>query len=106
MSDLELRRLAHFIVLEMASNENLIVAMAKAQKKVMKKETRLVSAKEAARIIGISVWQLYHIKDDKAGLPRFSYIKCGKGKSGTLKFNAITLVDEYARYVASLKGEN
>lgn len=44
-------RLAHFIVLEQTSET----------------PNRFVSAEEAAVILGISVWQLYRIKDDENG---------------------------------------
>ena len=107
MTDGELRRLAHFIVLEQASSKEWMEAFAKEYARITKgKETpkRFVSAKQAAVILGISVWQLYRIKDDENGKPRFSYIKSGTEKSSTLKFNAATLVEEYERYISS-KGE-
>ncbi|MBR5728594.1 MAG: hypothetical protein IKX61_00070 [Prevotella sp.] len=103
MTNGELERLGHYIMLEMVSSEAWMDAFARAFAKVTKgKETpkRFVSAKEAARILGISVWQLYRIKDDENGKPRFSYIKSGTEKSSTLKFNAATLVEEYERYIS------
>ena len=105
MSDIELRRLAHYIVLEQASNEEWMNSFAKAQSRLMKSEKTksLISAKKAAEMLGISVWQLYRIKDDEDGVPRFSYVKNGNSKSSTLKFNAATLMDEYERYIASNK---
>ncbi len=104
MSDIELRRLAHYIVLEQASNEEWMNSFAKAQSRLMKSEkTKLISAKKAAEMLGISVWQLYRIKDDADGRPQFSYVKNGNSKSSTLKFNAATLMDEYERYIASNK---
>ena len=103
MSDNELKRLAHFIVLEQASNEEWMTSFAKAQAKIQKTETRLVSPRKAAEILGISVWQLYRIKDDEDGKAQFSYVKTGDKQSSTLKFNAATLIEEYDRYLASKK---
>lgn len=98
----EMRALARLIVEEQANSEKWMAAWAKEQAKLQKKDDRLLTAKEAAAILGISVSQLYHIKDYEDGRPRFSYVKCGNAKSSTLKFKASTLVDEYQRYVASL----
>lgn len=100
MTDLELKRLAHFIVIEQSQSEQWMTAFVAAQAKNKKPEKRIVSAKKAAEILGLSVWQLYRIKDDENGMPRFSYIKSGNKKSSTLKFNAVTLVDEYEKYIA------
>lgn len=102
MTDSELQRLAHLIVLEQASNETWMLAFAKANAKLQKPEKKLISAKAAADILGISVWQLYRIKDDEDGRPRFSYTK-GKSPSSPLKFNSATLVDEYERFLSSGK---
>ena len=99
MTDNELKRLAHLIVMEQAQNEEWMQAFAKAQAKLQKTEKRLVSAKKAAEILGISTWQLYRIKDDEDGKPQFSYTK-GESHSSPLKFNAATLTDEYERYLA------
>ena len=99
MSDSELRRLAHYIVLEQASNEKWLAAYAKAQSKLREPEKKLISAKKAADILGISVWQMYRIKDDEDGRPQFSYTK-GESQSSPLKFNSATLLDEYDRYLA------
>ena len=62
---------------------------------------KLVSAKEAAAMLGISVMQLYHIKDDENGTPRFSYIKTGSSKQASLKFDSSKLMKEYERYIAT-----
>lgn len=62
---------------------------------------KLVSAKEAAAMLGISVMQLYHIKDDENGVPRFSYIKTGSSKQASLKFDSSKLMKEYERYIAT-----
>lgn len=102
MTDNELRRLAHLIVLEQASNEQWMIAFAKAQSKLQKPQKKLVSAKIAAEMLGISVWQLYRIKDDEDGTPRFSYTK-GESQSSPLKFDASTLLEEYEKYLASKK---
>lgn len=102
MTDSEMRRLAHYIVMEQASNEQWLTAYSKAQSKLREPEKRLISAKKAAEILGISVWQLYRIKDDERGVPQFSYTK-GNAQSSPLKFNSATLVDEYDRYLAKQK---
>lgn len=76
--------------------------LAKRLASMMKKEPKkkLVSAKIAAETLGISVWQLYRIKDDEGGRPRFSYTK-GASQSSPLKFNAVTLIEEYERFLSS-----
>lgn len=99
MTDLELRKLAHYIVVEQASNEQWLTAFAKAQAKIKKSEKRLISAKKAANMLGISVWQLYRIKDDEDGVPQFSYTK-GSAKSSPLKFDASRLIGEYNMFLA------
>ena len=98
MTDREIQRLAHAIILEATTNDDLLAKIAKMMKKETKGEKRLVSTKKAAEMLGISTWQLYRIKDDENGKPRFSYEKGGDKKSSTLKFNASTIVDEYERY--------
>lgn len=102
MSDNELKRLAHLIVMEQAGNEQWMVAFAKAHAKLQKTERRLISAKKAAETLGISVWQLYRIKDDESGTPQFSYTK-GDSQSSPLKFDASTLLADYERYLARKK---
>lgn len=104
MTDSELQKLAHYIVLEQASNDAWMEAHVRAEMKLRKegnKSVRYVSPKVAAEMLGISKWQLYRIKDDENGIPRFSYIKSGHEKSSTLKFNASTLLEEYERYISS-----
>ena len=100
MTDNEMRRLAHLIVMEQAQNEEWMLAFAKAQAKLQKHEKRLVSAKKAAEILGISTWQLYRIKDNEDGIPQFSYTK-GGSQSSPLRFDADKLLDEYERYISS-----
>ena len=102
MSDNELRRLAKMIVIEQANNEQWLMNFAKAQQKMQKPEMRLVSAKKAAEMLGISVWQLYRIKDDESGRPQLSYTK-GDSQSSPLKFDASTLLEDYERYLARKK---
>lgn len=80
MTDLELRKLAKMIVQEQAKNSEWKNAFAKAQAQHQKPVETLVSAQKAATILGISVWQLYRIKDDKDGKPQFTYIKGYFGK--------------------------
>lgn len=81
------------------NDDKLIKKLGKIWGKDLNIKPRLVSPAAAAEILGISVWQLYHIKDDKEGKPRFSYVKTGKSKSSPLKFNAVTIIDEYERYL-------
>lgn len=97
MTETELRRLAHLIVLEQASSDVWMKAYVKAQSAAKKPEKRLVSARQAAELLGISKWQLYRIKD------RFSYVKGASGSS-PLKFNAVTLQEEYERYLSTCRG--
>ena len=104
MTDSEIRRLAHYIIMEQASNEQWLTAYAKAQSKLREPQPRLISAKEAANMLGISVWLLYRIKDDEDGKPQFSYTK-GNAQSSPLKFNQMTIVDEYNRYLAKKKNK-
>ena len=99
MTDNEMRRLAHLIVMEQANNEEWMIAFAKAQAKLQKHEKRLVSAKKAAEMLGISTWQLYRIKDDEDGMPQFSYTK-GSSQSSPLSFDADKLLEEYERYLS------
>lgn len=94
MTDRELKRLAHLIVLEQASSDEWMKAYVRAQKALSKPERHLVSAKKAADMLGISVWQLYRIKD------AFNYVK-GSSESSPLRFDASTLVEEYERYVST-----
>lgn len=105
MTDLELRKLARMIVQEQAENEQWMIAFAKAQSKLQKPVEKLVSPAKAAEILGISVWQLYHIKDDEDGRPRFSYVKTGNSQSSPLKFNAATILEEYDRYLSQKKSK-
>lgn len=100
LTEVELRTLARMIVQEQAENEQWMMAYAKAQSKIAKPEKKLISPQKAADMIGISVWQLYRIKDDENGIPNFSYVKAGKSKSSPLKFNAATLIEEYERFLA------
>ena len=97
MTDTEIRRLAHYVVLEACSNDDLLRKIANMTAKAQKPPKRLVSAKRAAEILGISVWQLYRIKE------HFSYIKGGNSNSSALKFNEATLVDEYEDYLLITK---
>lgn len=95
----ELQTLSRLIVQEQANNPEWMAAYVKAQSQLQNKEERLVSAKEAAARLGISVWLLYRIKDDENGRPQFSYRK-GASQSSPLRFNAATLMEEYDRYLA------
>lgn len=97
MSDGELRRLARMIVQEQAKSEAWMTAFAKAKAKLEKPTKNLVSAKQAAEMIGISVWQLYRIKDDENGHPQFTYVK-GDSQSSPLYFDADLLIEEYKKF--------
>lgn len=95
----EMQTLARLIVQEQARNPEWMAAYIEAQSKQEKSEDKLISAKEAASKLGISVWLLYRIKDDENGNPQFSYRK-GESQSSPLKFNAATLMKEYDAYLA------
>ena len=58
-------------------------------------DTRLISCREAAARLGISMDRLRKIKDDEAGTPRFSYVKRGEGQRARLYFDADRLMGEY-----------
>ena len=96
MSEYELRRLARLIVQGLIDNDLFIAKVAKMMPKrnrIHESEKRLIGAKKAAEMLGISVTLL------RNGVPQFSYVK-GGSKSSPLKFNAATLMDEYERYVS------
>ena len=99
MSIEELDILAAKIAEHLVSNDRFVEKMAKVVGGRPAK--KLVSAKEAAAMLGISVMQLYHIKDDENGVPRFSYMKTGKTKQASLKFDSSKLMKEYERYIAT-----
>lgn len=104
MTDREIDRIADRMVnqlfLKIKYDDELLNKVAKCIIKNQKPQIRFVNTQDAANIIGISKSRLYRIKDYPDGRPRFSYIKSGKSKSCTLKFNANTLIAEYERYVA------
>ncbi len=99
ISQRECDMIAMSFVRAIKTDEELLERICKIMSKGMKKAKRLVPAKKAAEMLGISVWQLYRIKDDKDGRPQFSYTK-GGSQSSPIKFNAVTLIDEYERYLA------
>ena len=101
MTDYEIRKLAKAIIVEALENDALLTKIASMVQSSTKAPNRLVTAKQAASMLGISVSHLRHIKDDENGMPRFSYIKTGNGKNCSLRFNANTLVQEYERYCGS-----
>ena len=99
MSIEELDILAAKIAEHLMNDDRFVEKMAKAiSHKPVKK---LISAKDAAAMLGISVMQLYHIKDDENGVPRFSYIKTGSSRQASLKFDSSKLMTEYERYIAT-----
>ena len=87
MTDYELRKLAHYIVIEMG--DQLGDMILKSQKRDAR---RLVSVKTAADMLGISPSQLYRIKDN------LTYVK-GAGRTASLKFDATTLIERYSQYI-------
>jgi len=99
MSIEELDILAAKIAEHLMSDDRFVEKMAKAMSH--KQVNKLVSTKEAAAMLGISAMQLYHIKDDENGVPRFSYIKTGSAKQATLKFDSSKLMREYEHYIAT-----
>lgn len=101
MTDDDLKRLAHFIVMEQATNETFIKALAKATRELTQTE-RLVSLKEAAAIIGKSVSWLYKHKEEN-GVRNFSFVKDDSSQNASVMFNATTLMDEYNSYVRRKK---
>lgn len=101
MTDDDLKRLAHFIVMEQATNETFIKALAKATRELTQTE-RLVTLKEAADIIGKSSSWLYKNKSTD-GVRNFSYVKSDDARNSSVMFNATTLMDEYNSYVRRKK---
>lgn len=99
MSIEELDILAAKIAEHLMSDDRFVEKVAQAAGR--RPASKLVSAKDAAAMLGISVMQLYHIKDDENGMPRFSYIKAGSAKSATLKFDLSKLMKEYEQYIAT-----
>lgn len=61
------------------------------KRKAQQKNPTLVTAKEAANILGITTDRLRHIKD------RFDCVKSGEGKQSRLLFNADTLLKCYTQ---------
>ena len=97
MTDYEIKKIAKAIIEEALQNDALLRKIASYGQLQGKGGERLVTAKEAAKMLGISVSHLYHIKDDENGVPQFNYIK-GNGKQAPLRFNANTLMSDYERY--------
>lgn len=96
MSDVELRKLAHYMVVEAREDDVLLAKVAKMlQKHSAKQDRRNVNAKVAADMLGISVRQLRRIKE------HFSYVKNGASQQAGIMFNANTLYGEYDAYIAS-----
>lgn len=91
MSDAELRKLAHYIVLDAREDDALLAKVAKMIEKQGK--SRNVNAKTAAAMLGISVRQLRRIKD------HFTYVKTGDSQQAGIMFNANTLQEEYGAYI-------
>ena len=94
MTTEELKQLAQFMVEAASANKTFMHNLARAMHDVQQ-EKRLITAKEAAQMLNISVWTLYRI------MPAFSAIKTGSSKSSTWRFNADTLLQEYENYLVS-----
>lgn len=103
MTEREIDLLAQRICFYAKNDDELLEKVAKFIGKSSKPEPRLVSTKRAAEIIGISEWQLYHIKDDEDGRPQFTYVKAGNSKSARLKFDASVIREEYERFLSKKK---
>lgn len=98
MTDYEIKKIAKAIIDEALQNDALLKKIASMVQSPAKAPVRLVTAREAASMLGISVGHLRSIKDDENGMPRFSYVKTGSGKNCALRFNANTLMSDYERY--------
>lgn len=100
MTDIELKKLAAFIVEQQSQDKAWMQAYVaeriKQEKEVAK--ANLVSANKAAEILGISVGHLRRIKE------HLHYVK-GGSQSSPLKFDADKLKDDYLNYVESTKHE-
>ena len=101
MTERDCKRMIDYFIMAIKHDEELQSLIANAIAKTQKQPKRLITAKAAAEMVGISVCQLYRIKDDADGKPRFSYVKTGRSKSSTLRFNAAKFMDEYNRYIGS-----
>lgn len=97
MTDNELKRLARFIVEAQASNPQWMMANAKAQAELRRKDTEAhwVNTKVAAEILGLSVRTVRDIKD------YFVYVKRGTEKQSCIYFDANKLSEGYDKYLAS-----
>lgn len=97
MTDQELQKLAAMIVEQQAKDKawmQAYVAEHIRQEQGIDASTNLVSASEAAEIIGISVGHLRRIKD------HLHYVK-GGSQSSPLKFDADRLKEDYLDYIKS-----
>lgn len=97
MTDYELQKLAAMIVEQQAKDKawmQAYVAEHIRQEQGIDASTNLVSASEAAEILGISVGHLRRIKD------HLHYVK-GGSQSSPLKFDADRLKEDYLDYIKS-----
>ena len=100
MNEAQIRLLAKYIVEYAREDNKLLEKVAKMVERQRSKQKRLVSAKVAATMLGISIGTLYRLKKYPDGRPIFSCIKSGTSKSSTLKYNAATILEEYEEYLA------
>lgn len=87
LNDWELRKLAHYIAMELMDGKQ----------PEPPQEKRLVPARKAAEILGISKSQLYRIADSLTHI---------KGGNGRLMFNAAAIVGEYERLLLTSHRSN
>ncbi len=104
LSELEMKTIAMNIIKFAREDDKLIEKIVKAVEKQRSKQPRLVTAKTAASMLGISTWTLYRLKTYPNGEPIFTTIKSGSSRSSTLKYDASKLVQEYEAYLAWKRG--
>lgn len=100
MSELEIRTQIRYVIAEMLDSDAFFQKMVKAMANAKANEKRLITAKEAAQRLNISMSLLYKMKTYPDGTPIFSVVKTGNAKSSTLRYNSATLVREYEAYLA------
>lgn len=100
MSDIDLRKLASYIVEEQAGNPQWMLGYAKAQEKLHRSKAapRWVNSKVAAGILGISCRTMRSIKEN------FTYTKNGNSNQSNIYFDANKLLTDYDRLLAA-KGQ-
>lgn len=100
MTDVEIRMLAKYIVEESNSDGAVLDKIISVVVTGDKSERRLVSAKKAAEILGISTSLLYKTKCYPDGRPILTCMKLGSNKSNILRYDANKIVLEWEAYAA------